>query len=178
MVVKMKHKRCGTLERRRRQRREEQMRTSRKKRHSKIDSLNETIKIRRRTAKQLVTYGTIICCCWFPYVCCVIYQAITDSQSDILNILTQCSLLFGHSHSAVNPLFYYLMNRSTLSRVEFPCSKCFQGVARRSTARNNASSTNEAALGPFNPRLVRPPSQREQRRPVRRRSSLEDLYLI
>lgn len=181
MVLQRKHKRCGTLERRRRRRREEALRTSRKRIHSKIETLNETIKIRRTTAKQLVTYGIKLCICWFPYVCSVLYAGITGNNSEVLTIITQYALLLGHAHSAVNPLFYYLMNKSTLSRTEFPCCTCFQKLTtRRNTFRNNASSTNEAALGPFNPRLVRPPSQRNQRnrRSVRRRSSLEDLFLI
>lgn len=74
-------------------------------------------------------------------------------------------LLAGYIYSALNPIIYFTLNHNSL-RQSISCSLCSRlGSMRRflrvSLGINNSamappSSTNEAALGPFNPRYIKP----------------------
>ena len=90
--------------------------------------------------------------CWLPHVVCLI---VNEVNGPLPNYIHRYSLLLGHIHSMLSPLMYWTLNHQWLQR---PCRFRFPAMYR------SASSTNEAALGPFHPRLVRPP-------PIRRRSS-------
>lgn len=111
-----------------------------------------TLRSRRRLANSLLWVAGIFAVCWFPHVVC----QICDSLNVPISIHVQrYSLLLGHIHSALSPLLYWTLNHQWLQR---PCKFRIPALYR------SASSTNEAALGPFHPRYVRPP-------PIRRRSS-------
>ncbi|XP_065166075.1 5-hydroxytryptamine receptor 7 isoform X2 [Atheta coriaria] len=112
-----------------------------------------TLRSRRRLANSLLWVAFVFAACWLPHVVCLIYAEAKGEPPPIL--VARACLLVGHMHSAVSPLLYWSLNHQWLQR---PCRFRLPALYR------SASSTNEAALGPFNPRLVRPP-------PVRRRSS-------
>ncbi|XP_057667997.1 substance-K receptor [Diorhabda carinulata] len=113
-----------------------------------------TLRSRRRLANCLLCLSLFFILCWFPYV---ITQFCDEfMQNATPEYIQQLTLFFGHMHSAIGPILYWSMNHKW---PKGPCNRI-----RRLTIYRSASSTNEAALGPFNPRLVRPP-------PYRRRSS-------
>lgn len=72
----------------------------------------------------------------------------------------------GYIYSALNPIIYFTLNHNSL-RQSISCSLCSRLVSMRRLLRvslgiNNSaamappSSTNEAALGAFNPRYIKP----------------------
>ncbi|CAG9855059.1 unnamed protein product [Phyllotreta striolata] len=114
-----------------------------------------TLRSRRRLANCLVCLSIFFIICWCPYI---VTQFCEEFMAPGMTpeYVQQLTLFLGHMHSALGPLLYWSMN-----------DKCPKGPCcriRNLTIYRSASSTNEAALGPFNPRLVRPP-------PYRRRSS-------
>lgn len=111
-----------------------------------------TLKSRRRLANSLLWVAFIFIFCWLPHTVCQFYDEIFD---DLPVTIGRYALLLGHLHSVFSPLLYWCLNHQWLRR---PCQFRLPALHR------SASSTNEAALGPFHPRLVRPP-------PIRRRSS-------
>ncbi|GJQ65753.1 hypothetical protein Trydic_g11937 [Trypoxylus dichotomus] len=111
-----------------------------------------TLRSRRRLANSLLWVAVIFALCWFPHVICLIINEVAGETPEIIQ---RYCLLLGHIHSALSPLMYWTLNHQWL---QHPCRFRLPGLYR------SASSTNEAALGPFHPRLVRPP-------PIRRRSS-------
>ncbi|XP_068917071.1 galanin receptor type 3 isoform X2 [Tenebrio molitor] len=113
-----------------------------------------TLRSRRRLANSLLWVAIVFALCWFPYVVCQFCGELGSTPPPIT--VQRYSLLLGHVHSAFSPIFYWTLNHQWPNR---PCRFRLPAALYRS-----ASSTNEAALGPFHPRLVRPP-------PIRRRSS-------
>ncbi|XP_031335415.1 C-X-C chemokine receptor type 2 [Photinus pyralis] len=111
-----------------------------------------TLQSRRRLANALMWMAFVFAACWLPYVLCIICAEFNTVPSIWL---IRYSLFLGHVHSAFSPLLYWALNHKWLQP---PCRFRLPVLYR------NASSTNEAALGPFNPRFARPP-------PVRRQSS-------
>ncbi|KAJ8923821.1 hypothetical protein NQ315_010403 [Exocentrus adspersus] len=114
-----------------------------------------TLKSRKRLACWLLAVSVIFICCWLPYMICLLYKVFSGTN---LNLSLLISLYIGQLHSAVAPVLYLIINQSC---PKWPCDK-FRNLT---TIYRSASSTNEAALGPFNPRFVKPT-------PYRRRSSL------
>lgn len=111
-----------------------------------------TLQSRRRLAKALMWMAAVFAGCWLPHVICTIYS---ESSAPLSSAILRYTLFLGHVHSAFSPLLYWTLNHQWLHS---PCK------FRLPVLYHNASSTNEAALGPFNPRFARPP-------PVRRQSS-------
>lgn len=112
-----------------------------------------TLRSRRRLANCLLCVSFFFILCWLPYVICQFYEELLTDPPEYVK---QTTLFLGHLHSALGPILYWSMNHKW---PKGPCSRLRHMAIYRS-----ASSTNEAALGPFNPRLIRPP-------PYRRRSS-------
>lgn len=112
-----------------------------------------TLRSRRRLANALLWVSIIFAICWLPYVVFTFCDELLLTPPP--TYVRHYSLLLGHIHSALSPILYWAMNYQWPQR---PCRFRLTNLYR------SASSTNEAALGPFNPRLVRPP-------PMRRRSS-------
>lgn len=110
----------------------------------------QSLHSRRRLANMLVAMVMVFAICWAPYVCLKIY-----SETGLIvpeTVLPFC-LLLGHTHSAINPLVYYLSNRQSLANT-FRCG--FHWPWDKDTGssifqRPPPSSTNEAALGVFHP---------------------------
>ncbi|KAK6624890.1 hypothetical protein RUM44_011754 [Polyplax serrata] len=110
----------------------------------------QSLHSRRRLANMLVAMVVVFAICWAPYVCLRIYSETAVSVPD--TVLPFC-LLLGHTHSAINPLVYYLSNRQSLGTTldcgfHWPWLKESGSSAVR---RPPPSSTNEAALGVFHP---------------------------
>jgi hypothetical protein len=130
-----------------------------------------TLRARRRLANMLVGAALIFGFCWTPHLVCVLciefgaYNVCSKPMSDFC-------LLLGYSHSAVSPILYWMLNVKSLRQsMCAPCSR-FNSAQRflRSHIRFHApppppSSTNEAALGPFNPRYIRARPQDNLYRP-------------
>ncbi|KAL3290167.1 hypothetical protein HHI36_023528 [Cryptolaemus montrouzieri] len=113
-----------------------------------------TLRSRRKLANSLLWISIIFAIAWLPYVICQLCIEL-DVPPDLM--IERYSLLLGHLHSAFNPIFYWSINYQWPQK---PCRRLF----KIPTIYRSASSTNEAALGPFHPRLIKPP-------PMRRRSS-------
>ncbi|XP_018331568.1 uncharacterized protein LOC108741301 isoform X1 [Agrilus planipennis] len=110
--------------------------------------MKSTLRSRRKLANALLFMATLFACCWLPHVVCLICTELNVSPTILVQ---RYSLFLGHAHSALSPIFYWILNHRWLippCKIRFPASN-----------RHMASSTNEAALGPFNPRFVRPPHQ-------------------
>ena len=112
-----------------------------------------TLRSRRRLANSLLWVAILFAVCWIPYVVCQFCGELGVTAPP--PTVQRYSLFLGHIHSAFSPILYWTLNHQWPQR---PCRFRFPALYR------SASSTNEAALGPFHPRLVRPP-------PIRRRSS-------
>lgn len=81
---------------------------------------------RRRLAKVLVALAFVFIACWLPYAAALLYTNWFYSmpRDDVDNggndgrpmsqLITVATLLFGHVHSAVNPVVYWWLNRHTL----------------------------------------------------------------
>lgn len=109
---------------------------------------------RRRLANMLVAMVMVFATCWAPFVSLKIYSTTgaTFSKS-----LLPFSLLLGHTHSAINPIIYYLYNKQSLN---VPLAGGFSWPWKNeklvSTFRRPPpSSTNEAALGVFHPNYTK-----------------------
>lgn len=82
-------------------------------------------------------------------------------------------ILKGYAHSAISPILFWALNHNTLrqSNCTF-CSrfnsaqKFLRTHLRIPTAPPPPSSTNEAALGPFNPRYIKTRPQQVARPPA------------
>lgn len=119
---------------------------------SKEKPPTSTLQSRRRLANALLWMAAAFAACWIPYIICTICTEFATAPS---STVTQYTLFLGHSHSAFSPMLYWALNHKWLQP---PCRFRLPALYRE------GSSTNEAALGPFNPRYARPP-------PIRRQSS-------
>lgn len=124
--------------------------------------VGSTLRSRRRLANALVSAAAVFVSCWLPHVVCTVCVELYTFPGVQLKQMMQYSLLLGHAHSAINPVVYWALNHQSLQ------SSCLRvsllGHLRLPTVYRNASSTNEAALGPFHPRFTRPntPAVRRQ----------------
>ncbi|XP_055681629.1 leukotriene B4 receptor 1 [Lutzomyia longipalpis] len=121
-----------------------------------------TLRSRRRLANLLVGAALIFVACWTPHVVCIVG---TQLGSGMLctKALADFSLLLGYTHSAVSPIVYWFLNHNTL-RQSLSCTPCWQISSAQKFLRTHfrlaapsppPSSTNEAALGAFNPRYIK-----------------------
>ncbi|CAH0561909.1 unnamed protein product [Brassicogethes aeneus] len=112
-----------------------------------------TLKNRKRLANSMLFMAIAFLISWFPYI--ISQFCLQLNISPYINL--QYSLLLGQFPSVFNPIIYWSYNR------KWPK---FSFKLPNFTLHRSASSTNEANLGPFNPKLVRP-----------RRNSLDDKQL-
>ncbi|KAM3958983.1 LOW QUALITY PROTEIN: galanin receptor type 3-like [Aphomia sociella] len=112
-----------------------------------------TLRSRRRLGNVLMCIAAIFAVCWCPHATIVICSAF-GLHAPLL--LKQYALLLGYAHSAINAVAYWVLNRHALT------SACAAWRLPQIRVREERpSSTNEAALGAFHPRLARPaPSPR------------------
>ncbi|KAL0901933.1 hypothetical protein ABMA27_007078 [Loxostege sticticalis] len=112
-----------------------------------------TLRSRRRLGNVLVGIAAIFAVCWCPHAAIVIASAF-GLHAPL--VVTQYALLLGYAHSALNAVAYWVLNRHALT------SACAAWRLPQLRVREERpSSTNEAALGAFHPRLARPaPSPR------------------
>ncbi|GAB0089121.1 uncharacterized protein DMENIID0001_036120 [Sergentomyia squamirostris] len=121
-----------------------------------------TLRSRRRLANLLMGAALIFVACWTPHVACILGTQL-GSGTLCTNTLANFSLLLGYTHSAVSPIVYWFLNHNTL-RQSLSCTPCWQVSSAQKFLRHHfrlhapspqPSSTNEAALGPFNPRYIK-----------------------
>ncbi|KAL4720033.1 hypothetical protein ACJJTC_011653 [Scirpophaga incertulas] len=112
-----------------------------------------TLRSRRRLGNVLMAIAAIFAACWCPHAVIVISSAF---GLNVPAVLSQYALLLGYAHSALNAVAYWVLNRHALT------SACAAWRLPQLRVREERpSSTNEAALGAFHPRLARPaPSPR------------------
>lgn len=142
-----------------------------------------TLRSRRRLANILVIAGFVFMACWSPHVICLIFRefSITSGCSNTVTefvmllgmLYSDCLSIFlrlnfahihtGFAHSTISPILHWILNYNSLRQ-----SAC-QPFAKLNSAQRflrshlrftgppppPASSTNEAALGPFNPRFIK-----------------------
>ncbi|XP_025193460.1 probable G-protein coupled receptor No18 [Melanaphis sacchari] len=214
-------------------------------------SANASARSRKRLAKVLVALAGVFVACWLPYAAALLYanwfySSSPPSDGDggdggappaVHRLATVAAMLLGHTHSAVNPVAYWWLNRHTLracpwcwcslgdqsdddrdhgdrdtgcggalgcivsgAAAAFGCGRgdgscggsgaadcgggagCRQSQNHTPTRLNRLlfhrqpnnhqrsrqpSSTNEAALGPFNPRFATPKKPPQQLPPVK-----------
>ncbi|CAK1601630.1 unnamed protein product [Parnassius mnemosyne] len=112
-----------------------------------------TLRSRRRLGNVLIAIGAIFAACWCPHAAIVILSAFGIHAPFII---AQYALLLGHAHSALNAAAYWVLNRHALTAA---CAAW--RIPQLRVREERPSSTNEAALGAFHPRLARPaPSPR------------------
>ncbi|KAF9803309.1 hypothetical protein SFRURICE_007155 [Spodoptera frugiperda] len=112
-----------------------------------------TLRSRRRLGNVLMGIAAIFAVCWCPHAAIVIASAF---GLHVPFLLAHFALLLGYAHSALNAVAYWVLNRHALT------SACAAWRLPQLRVREERpSSTNEAALGAFHPRLARPaPSPR------------------
>ncbi|XP_034100171.2 alpha-2A adrenergic receptor [Drosophila albomicans] len=120
-----------------------------------------TLRSRRDLANMLVASAFIFIVCWAPHVFCIFYKNFGYKQY-CSKASIYFSLLLGYFYSAISPVIYWALNNNTLR--QSPCAPIIRLRSMqnflRSRFRSNtvppaASSTNEAALGAFNPKLIK-----------------------
>ncbi|XP_032529314.2 galanin receptor type 3 [Danaus plexippus] len=112
-----------------------------------------TLRSRRRLGNVLLAIAAIFAACWCPYAAIVIFSAFGFNTPIVL---AQYALLCGYAHSALNAAAYWVLNRHALTAA---CNAW--RIPQLRVREERPSSTNEAALGAFHPRLARPaPSPR------------------
>ena len=127
---------------------------------------------RRRLSNFLLILLTIFIVCWSPYVVATLIWAMAPSTYS--RRCRMICLFLGHLHSVINPVTYWIMNRSTINLKEslfnfkIMVSKCTKrlccmtckrspSLPDKSTSRYwlGNSSTNVDNLGPFHPKYLR-----------------------
>lgn len=112
-----------------------------------------TLRSRRRLGNVLMGIAAIFAACWCPHAALVVLSA---CGVRVPRPAQQYALLLGHTHSALNAVAYWALNRHALTAA---CAAWRLPQLR--VREERPSSTNEAALGAFHPRLARPaPSPR------------------
>ncbi|XP_053959727.1 uncharacterized protein LOC128864197 [Anastrepha ludens] len=120
-----------------------------------------TLHSRRRLANMLITSAFIFIICWTPHVFCIFYTTF-GYKSYCSKTSNYFHLLMGYMYSAFSPVIYWILNHNTLK--QSPCAPIIRLRSMqnflRSRFRSNTvppppSSTNEAALGAFNPKLIK-----------------------
>ncbi|XP_070505086.1 cholecystokinin receptor-like [Chironomus tepperi] len=121
-----------------------------------------TLRSRRRLANILVVAGFVFMACWSPHVICLIFREFSIT-SGCSNTVTEFVMLLGFAHSAVSPILHWVLNYNSLRQsacqpfAKLNSAQRFLRSHLRFTGPPPAppSSTNEAALGPFNPRFIK-----------------------
>lgn len=143
-----------------------------------------TLRSRRKLANILVGSAIIFILLWTPHVICVLnaqFNQGSDTCSKTLNyfflllgknlyikhlcmnnILYKILIFLGYFQSATNPLIYWVLNHNTLKQstcVPFLHFNSIQKFCRKRLKTRSVppppSSTNEAALGAFNPKYIK-----------------------
>lgn len=112
-----------------------------------------TLRSRRRLGNVLMGIAAIFAMCWCPNAAIVICGSF---GFHVPFMVVHYALLLGYAHSAINAVAYWVLNRHALT------SACAAWRLPQLRVREERpSSTNEAALGAFHPRLACPaPSPR------------------
>ncbi|XP_039277198.1 cholecystokinin receptor type A isoform X2 [Nilaparvata lugens] len=138
----------------------------------------QSLNSRRRLANMLVALVVVFATCWLPYVVLKIYSVDPSADDALIQSLLPFCLLLGHTHSAINPIVYWFLNRQSVNLTAACCGPLWTRNGSHSGSKGNfrflaahkdrdrrPSSTNEAALGIFHPRYTVPkPRPRTQPR--------------
>ncbi|KAH8282453.1 hypothetical protein KR054_007778 [Drosophila jambulina] len=120
-----------------------------------------TLRSRRHLANMLIASAVIFIVCWAPHVFCIFYKNLGYKQH-CTKTSVYFSLLLGYFYSAISPVIYWALNHNSLR--QSPCAPIIRlrsmqnflrSRFRTHTAPPPPSSTNEAALGAFNPKLIK-----------------------
>ncbi|KAM8715511.1 hypothetical protein ACLKA7_002546 [Drosophila subpalustris] len=120
-----------------------------------------TLRSRRHLANMLIASALIFIVCWAPHVFCIFYKNLGYKQY-CSKASVYFSLLLGYFYSAISPVIYWALNHNTLR--QSPCAPIIRLRSMQNFLRTRfrshtvppaASSTNEAALGAFNPKLIK-----------------------
>lgn len=144
----------------------------------------QSLHSRKRLANMLVAMVVVFVTCWFPYVIVRISIEFNTRLDEFLRSVLPFCLLLGHTHSTINPLVYWSLNRQSLQlnsscydwlkirtnrdsstqESKFYFANHLRFLSNHNHARGHKhhqppSSTNEAALGVFHPRYTVPKPQ-------------------
>ncbi|KAH8413969.1 hypothetical protein KR009_008991 [Drosophila setifemur] len=120
-----------------------------------------SLRSRRHLANMLIASAVIFIVCWSPHVFCIFYTNFGFKQH-CRKSSVYFSLLLGYFYSAISPVIYWALNHNTLR--QSPCAPIIRLRSMQSFLRSRfrthtapppPSSTNEAALGAFNPKLIK-----------------------
>ncbi|EDW02882.1 alpha-2A adrenergic receptor [Drosophila grimshawi] len=120
-----------------------------------------TLRSRRHLANMLIASALIFIVCWAPHVFCIFYKNFGYKQY-CSKTSVYFSLLLGYFYSAISPVIYWALNHNTLR--QSPCAPIIRMRSMQNFLRSRfrshtvppaPSSTNEAALGAFNPKLIK-----------------------
>ncbi|KAH8404399.1 hypothetical protein KR222_010642 [Zaprionus bogoriensis] len=120
-----------------------------------------TLRSRRHLANMLIASALIFIVCWAPHVFCIFYKNFGYKQY-CSKTSVYFSLLLGYFYSAISPVIYWALNHNSLR--QSPCAPIIRLRSMQNFLRTRfrshtvppaASSTNEAALGAFNPKLIK-----------------------
>ncbi|KAM7352226.1 uncharacterized protein ACRADG_004855 isoform 1-T2 [Cochliomyia hominivorax] len=119
-----------------------------------------TLRSRRHLANMLIGSAIIFIACWAPHVFCVIYK-IMGYKEYCKKSSRYFNLLLGYMYSALSPIIYWALNHNSLR--QSPCAPIIRLRAMQKFLRTRfrsapvppPSSTNEAQLGAFNPKLIK-----------------------
>lgn len=78
---------------------------------------NQSFRSRRRLANLLVILVVVFVACWLPFIAVSLWEDLCP-DSDTASALLPFALFLGHAHSAINPLVYWLLNRSFLLQIQ------------------------------------------------------------
>ncbi|KAH1023355.1 hypothetical protein HUJ04_012577 [Dendroctonus ponderosae] len=111
-----------------------------------------SIKHRRRLGYFLLLMATCFCIMWGPYTTCELYDMVDkDSVSLEIMQLTQC---IGLLHSGISPFLAMASMDKDWSKVLL--AEIRQIEVLKKDRHESPTSTNEDALGPFNPKFIKP----------------------
>lgn len=122
-----------------------------------------TLRSRRRLANILVAASVIFIACWLPHVYCKLCREFSNTCF-CTYVVNEFLLVLGFAHSAVSPVIHWMLNYNSIRQGNSQPFSKFSSAHKflRSHLRFQgtpvvppASSTNENALGPFNPRLIK-----------------------
>ncbi|XP_023241226.1 orexin receptor type 2-like, partial [Centruroides sculpturatus] len=76
----------------------------------------QTFRTRRRLANVLMGLTLCFVACWLPYNFASVYMDLNPNHS--IASLLPFTLLLGHAHSAINPIVYWLLNKSARNKIQ------------------------------------------------------------
>ncbi|XP_055299082.1 D(2)-like dopamine receptor [Sitodiplosis mosellana] len=118
-----------------------------------------TLRSRRRLARLLVAGSFVFVFCWSPHVIFLICTKWSGRET-YSKTAANYSLLLGYTHSALNPILHWALNQNSLRQSSLlsrltSVQRYLQAHFHDRNHQPPPSSTNEAALGPFNPRFIK-----------------------